>query len=85
MIVLFSLRSPSCDAVAAALTPAVQQYQPLQWLAIRAGGCGKTDTPRQRIGGVFPQCGNCHIEAAAAGLDRGLANEGGPSCAEIVY
>jgi hypothetical protein len=62
-----------------------QQYQLLQWLAIKAGGCGKADTLWQRIGGVFLQCGNCHIEAAAAGLDPNLANEGGPSCAKIVY
>jgi len=50
---------------------------PLQWLAIKAG-CGKADTLWQRIGGLVPQCGNCHIETAPAGVDPGLANEGGP-------
>src|SRR5258707_4675874 len=51
---------------------------PLQRLAIKAGGCGKADTLRQRIGGLFPQCGNCHIEPATAALDRGLPTRGGP-------
>src|SRR6266851_5001117 len=53
--------------------------------AIKAGRCGEADTLRQPIGGLVPQCGNCHIETATAGLDPDLANEGGPSCAEIVY